>query len=130
MLGIAFALWTHKYGGFIAFFIQMLVLIPWVTSQVVGAMLWKWLLNEDVGLINYVIGKLGGSRLHFFSNETVAMGCSYSSSHGGRLAMPWSMYWRPEGHSRRSMVAAIIDGSQPLAETHFTSVCRWSGLRS
>jgi len=112
VLGIAFALWTHKYGGFIAFFIQMLVLIPWVTSQVVGAMLWKWLLNEDVGLINYVIGKLGGSRLHFFSNETVAMGM-----------LIFVIAWRTIGYAMVNVLAglkgipqaveeaAIIDGS-------------------
>ena len=72
VLGIMFALWIHKRKGAIAFSIQLIVLIPWVTSQVVGALLWKWILNEDLGVLNYFIALFGGGKLALLSDSFLA----------------------------------------------------------
>lgn len=72
-LGVIFALWTHRCKGIFSYLIQLVVLIPWVTSQVVSTMLWKWILNEDTGLFNYVVKSLGGRAFSFFSDKRTAV---------------------------------------------------------
>lgn len=110
--GIAFALWTHTKKGLYAYSIQLMVLIPWVTSQVVSTMLWKWLLNEDTGLLNYIIQSLGGERLAVFSNKRTAV-----------IVLIVLMAWRTVGYAMINVLAglkgipasieeaALIDGS-------------------
>ncbi len=72
VLGIAFALWIHKLKRGLAYSVQLIVLIPWVTSQVVGALLWKWIFNEDLGLLNYFIALFGGGKLPLLSDAFLA----------------------------------------------------------
>lgn len=59
-LGVVFALWINLSGKRMAFILELLVLIPWVTSMVVAALLWKWILNDNLGLLEYVLDKLFG----------------------------------------------------------------------
>jgi len=39
--------------------LQIVGLIPWVLSMVVGALLWKWIFAGELGLINYVRSLIG-----------------------------------------------------------------------
>lgn len=96
VLGVLFALWTHRYRGVFAYAIQLLVLIPWVTSQVVSTMLWKWVLNEDTGLLNYLITGVGGSRVAFFSNKTTAV-----------WVLIFVMAWRTIGYAMINILAGL-----------------------
>lgn len=59
LIGTLLALWIHKSGKVLSYSLQMIGLIPWVTSMVVAALLWKWLLDPDLGLANYVLKMLG-----------------------------------------------------------------------
>ncbi|ACL68840.1 binding-protein-dependent transport systems inner membrane component [Halothermothrix orenii H 168] len=38
---------------------RTLILVPWVTPQVIGAIVWKWIYNGEYGMLNYVLIKLG-----------------------------------------------------------------------
>lgn len=38
---------------------RTLILIPWVTPQVVSAIIWRWVYNGEYGMLNYVLLKMG-----------------------------------------------------------------------
>ncbi|MBQ3011143.1 MAG: sugar ABC transporter permease, partial [Oscillospiraceae bacterium] len=52
-LGVLFAVWIDKMRRISAYILEMIILVPWVTSMVVSALLWKWLFQDSLGLVNY-----------------------------------------------------------------------------
>lgn len=58
IFGLALALFLRRqtWGNTV---LRTLVLIPWVTNQVVLALMWKWLLTGETSPINYVLGLVG-----------------------------------------------------------------------
>lgn len=52
--------------------LRTLIIIPWILSQTVTALLWKWLLNGNYGLITYWVYKLTGTKIDLFSNVWTA----------------------------------------------------------
>ncbi len=58
MLGIVIALCLNvQFRG--RKFARMLFIIPWASSVPISAMLWKWVLNHEFGLLNHTIKMLG-----------------------------------------------------------------------
>lgn len=51
---------------------RTLVIIPWVLSQTVTALLWKWLLNSNYGPISYLSYLLTGTKLDLFNTPMAA----------------------------------------------------------
>ncbi len=58
VFGLALALFLRRqsWGNAV---LRTLVLIPWITNQVVLALMWKWLLNGDASPINHVLSLIG-----------------------------------------------------------------------
>ncbi|MCL4416616.1 MAG: sugar ABC transporter permease [Actinobacteria bacterium] len=56
-------------------FVRSLVIIPWATPYVVTGIIWKWMLNDRVGLINFLLKKIGiiDSYISFLSSKTFAI---------------------------------------------------------
>lgn len=52
--------------------LRTLIVIPWILSQTVTALLWKWLLNGNYGLITYWAYVLTGKKIDLFSNVVSA----------------------------------------------------------
>jgi len=52
---IAIALNDVQFGRFW----QIIVLIPWAIPYVLSATFWKWMLNSQVGVINFILVKIG-----------------------------------------------------------------------
>jgi len=89
-----------------------MLLLPWLISNVIAAMLWFWLLDYQVGLINNFLDFLGANRIPFFGGEfwaipTIAfvnvwrhMGYTALLVFAGLQAIPTYVY-----------EAAAIDGS-------------------
>ncbi|TFH69910.1 sugar ABC transporter permease [Cellulomonas sp. HD19AZ1] len=50
---------------------RVLILMPWVISQTVAALLWRWLLNPDYGPLG--LGSLGGQRVDVLADPVLAM---------------------------------------------------------
>jgi multiple sugar transport system permease protein len=69
-LGLALLI-NHKMRG-IAFF-RAIYFLPVVTSWVVVALLWKWLLNPSDGLINWLLGLVGIDGPGWWTSRTWAM---------------------------------------------------------
>jgi ABC-type sugar transport system permease subunit len=56
-LGVA--LWIHTLGRFAAMLCQILVVVPWVISPIVGALLFRWVFVNQIGLGLYALQRLG-----------------------------------------------------------------------
>jgi multiple sugar transport system permease protein len=48
------------------------IILPWVISQTVTALLWKWLINANYGPVNYIIEQFGGTKIDPLSTSTGA----------------------------------------------------------
>lgn len=52
--------------------LRTVIIIPWVLSQTVTALLWKWLLNSSFGPIVYLVYSVTGVKLDFFNTPLAA----------------------------------------------------------
>lgn len=119
VLGVAFALWIHKLKRVFAFSIQLIVLIPWVTSQVVGALLWKWILNEDLGLLNYFIAFFDGGKLPLLSDAYLA-----------NVMLIFVCTWRTIGYAMVNVLAGLKSISLSIEEAaRIDGTNSWQMLR-
>jgi len=67
--------------------LRAIFLIPWVMPDVVGALIWKWLYNDDYGVINYLLRQahlIHGS-IHWISSVQMAMPSVI-------IAQAWKLY--------------------------------------
>jgi len=114
VLGIVLALWVDaQKNAKYAYAIQIVSLIPWVTSMVVGALLWKWILDGELGLANYLLSLFGQKPVLFL--QTYAM-----------QSLIFVVAWRTigyslvmvlaglKGFSKDYIEAAQVDGATPL----------------
>ena len=51
--------------------IRGVILLPFLISNVIAAMLWFWLLDYQIGLVNEFIDCIGLNRIAFFGDETL-----------------------------------------------------------
>ncbi len=58
ILGIYFALLTHRrFPG--RWLVRVLVIVPWVLPGIVGAVTWRFMYHQELGLINNVLRAIG-----------------------------------------------------------------------
>ena len=74
-MGVALLL-TSKIRGRAVF--RGMMLIPWTIPSVVVALVWRWILQQQYGVINYLLMKVGiidGMNLSWTMDATLAMIC-------------------------------------------------------
>src|SRR3954454_6938995 len=72
-LGFALALIANHSVRFRSAF-RTIALLPWVTSYVVTYLIFRWILNADLGLLNeFFVEVLGWSRIQWLGNPLLAM---------------------------------------------------------
>ncbi|MCL4416023.1 MAG: sugar ABC transporter permease [Actinobacteria bacterium] len=76
VLGLIVALVLHQqfFGRGL---VRTLIILPWATPLVVTGIMWKWMLNPSIGIINYLLKKIG-----LIEKYIVWLGDM-------RFAMPW-----------------------------------------
>lgn len=72
-VALAVALWINQLSGWFALFIQIIVILPWVVSHVVGALLFRWVFVTDLGLGVYIVEQLGYPNFQPLGDRRVAM---------------------------------------------------------
>lgn len=72
-LGLALATVLNQSGGRGRSITRTVVLLPWVISQTVAALLWVWLLNPQLGPINYLTRTLADTTVPFLADPKLAM---------------------------------------------------------
>jgi len=53
--------------------LRALIILPWVISQTIIALLWSWLLNPDFGPAIYLFQRMGGAKLTLLSDVQTAL---------------------------------------------------------
>ncbi len=71
-LGLALLLNT-KYGGRGIVIARTLILIPLLITPIVIGLLWRWLLNPEVGILNYLLKLIGIPKIHWLGNPSIAL---------------------------------------------------------
>ena len=67
------AIWTQDLGGRARTIYRSLIFVPMIIAPVVAAILWRWLLNEDQGLITLSLEGLGLGRIGFLTDPLYAL---------------------------------------------------------
>ncbi len=96
VIGTLLSLWINAAKGSFAYILEIMILIPWVTSQVVAAMLWKWLLKDETGLINYFVQKSDHDPIGFLSDKNIAV-----------ISLIVVITWRVIGYVMVQLVAGL-----------------------
>lgn len=54
---------------------RIILILPWVIPQVVLALIWKWMLNPQYGVINYILTTIGviSAPISWFTSPTFAL---------------------------------------------------------
>lgn len=92
-LALALLLRRQTWGNAI---LKTIVLIPWVTNQVVLALMWKWLLNGEFSPINYLLGLIDLPGLNPLISTAQAL-----------PALTFVNAWRATGFSLLLMLAGL-----------------------
>jgi len=74
ILGIGMALFVDRLKkGKI--FMRIILLLPWIIPGVVTALMWKWMLLSDIGIVNYILNIIGltDNNILFLSNPNIAL---------------------------------------------------------
>jgi ABC-type sugar transport system permease subunit len=58
-VSLALAVWIDKLAPRAAFFVQMIVIVPWIISAVVAALLFRWVFVNDIGLAGAALRLVG-----------------------------------------------------------------------
>lgn len=118
VLGLALALWIDRRTGIVAYLIEMIGLLPWVISIMVGAMLWRWILSGDTSLFNYLLRCLGLDSVNVFGNKTASV-----------TALILIMSWRTIGYSMVMLLAGLkgVDGGL-LEAARVDGATSWQAL--
>lgn len=104
-LGVLLALWVDKKSGLFAYWIQIVGLVPWVTSMVVGGLLWKWIFDPDRGILNYLLKILFLPAINIYKTPTSAFWAVISV-----------MAWRTIGYAMVMILAGLKGIPQDVIE--------------
>jgi multiple sugar transport system permease protein len=92
--------------------VRAALIVPYLISNVIAAMVWIWLLDPFLGIFNTVLGSLGIERLAFFGTPELALPAVAGINiwrHMGLTALLF--YAGLQGIPRTVYEAAMIDGS-------------------
>lgn len=119
VVGSLLALWIHSAKYFVPYALQMIGLIPWVTSMVVAALLWKWLLDYDLGLVNYIFSLLGLGKQSLLTSVSTSI-----------YGVIFVITWRTVGYSMVMILAGLKAIPVELEEAAAVDGCSgWNILR-
>jgi multiple sugar transport system permease protein len=79
VLGVAIALVINEKFKF-ANIVRTIVLVPYLIPTVAVAIIWEWLLNNNFGVINYLLQQTLGTTVNFFDVSTAIHAVSWVAS--------------------------------------------------
>jgi len=79
ILGVGIALVINEKFRF-ANIVRTIVLVPYLIPTVAVAIIWEWLLNNNFGVLNFVLSETIGTTVNFFTVETAIHTLSWVAS--------------------------------------------------
>lgn len=72
-IALALSVWINRLAPRFAFVAQMIVIIPWIISTVVAALLFRWVFLNDIGLAAWALKAVGVNEFQPLTTSTGAM---------------------------------------------------------
>jgi multiple sugar transport system permease protein len=79
VFGVAIALVINEKFKF-ANIVRTIVLVPYLVPTVAVAIIWEWLLNNNYGVVNFVLAETIGTTVNFFNVSTAIHSVSWVAS--------------------------------------------------
>lgn len=123
VVALALASWINSLSGWFAITLQICVIIPWVVSHVVQALLFRWVYVTEIGLGIHFLETIGFGRVNPLADSTTAMA----------LLIAFAT-WRALGFSviillaglksipKDYFEAAAVDGASPWQSFRFVTI--------
>lgn len=73
VLGFGLALLLYRHRHRLRTITTVGLLLPLMTTPVAAALIWRFMLNYQVGIVNYLIEQIGLGKMAFTSNSTLAL---------------------------------------------------------
>lgn len=74
VIALALALWINKMERRRGFIVQMILILPWITSTVVATLLFRWVFISDLGLAMSILRSFNLPDLQLLNDPEQAMG--------------------------------------------------------
>lgn len=119
VLPTAVAILTQDLSGPFRSLYRSLIFIPMIIAPIVAAVLWRWLLNEDHGLVNAGIEALGLTPVGFLKDPSIAL-----------WTLVWITGWKLIGFATLLLSAAngTIDPGY-IEAARMDGATRWQVIR-
>ncbi|SFB43422.1 multiple sugar transport system permease protein [Rhizobium sp. NFR07] len=119
ILPLFVAIWTQDLTGRARMIYRAMIFVPMIVAPVVAAILWRWLLNEDQGLITLGLEWLGFDRIGFLTDPNYAL-----------ATLTWITGWKLIGFSTLLFSAANA-GINPsyIEAARIDGASRWAIIR-
>lgn len=104
---------------------RTLVILPWAVPVIISGFIWKWILNGEIGLLNYVLSSLGliEDNVRFISDPMLALVSGIMASAYVRIPFFTILLLAGlESISPNLYEAAKIDGADQLAQFRYISL--------
>jgi len=119
IIPVAVAILTQELSGPLRNLYRSLIFVPMIVAPIVAAILWRWLLNEDYGLVNQVIAGLGFSKVGFLQDPKIAL-----------WTLVWMTGWKLIGFSTLLLSAANSTINPAYTEAaRMDGASRWQIIR-
>ena len=113
------AIWTQDLTGRARMIYRGLIFVPMIVAPVVAAILWRWLLNEDQGLITLGLEQIGLGRIGFLTDPNYAL-----------ATLTWITGWKLIGFSTLLFSAANASINPSYIEAaRIDGASRWGIIR-
>lgn len=73
LIALALSVWINRLAPRFAFVAQMIVIVPWIISTVVAALLFRWVFLNDIGLAAWALKAVGVTEFQPLTTPTGAM---------------------------------------------------------
>lgn len=73
VIALALSVWINRLAPRFAFVAQMIVIVPWIISTVVAALLFRWVFLNDIGLAAWALKAVGITEFQPLTTSTGAM---------------------------------------------------------
>lgn len=119
LLPLAVAILTQDLTGPLRNLYRTLIFVPMIVAPVVAAILWRWMLNEDHGIVNAMLGGLGIAPIGFLQDPDYALG-----------TLVWITGWKLIGFSTLLFSAANAAINPSYVEAaRMDGATRWQVIR-
>ena len=109
---LAIAIFTHDLTGRWRNIYRTLIFVPMIIAPVVVAIIWRWLLNRDHGLVNVWLDAIGFSRLGFLEDSRYALWAMIFITGWKLTGFSTLLFSAANGNIDKSYIeAARIDGA-------------------